>query len=78
MPSLTTFLVSASPNHPLQEYLTSLPLPNLATVTRQETLDYFNNTWALTELLLSSLQTDSPFYLQPYHQLRHPLIFYYG
>jgi len=60
------------------QVLTSLPLPNHATCTRQDVLDYFDNTWTLTELLFSSLQSDATFYLQPYHQLRQPLIFYYG
>jgi len=34
--------------------LTSLALPNLQTATRRETLDYFNNTWCLSELLFSA------------------------
>lgn len=36
--------------------MTSLPAPNLATVTRQQLLDYFDNTWTLTEVLFSALQ----------------------
>jgi len=59
-------------------WLSSLPLPNLQTVTRKQTLDYFNNTWTLTELLFSGIKGDMPMYMPPYHQLRHPLIFYYG
>ncbi len=55
----------------------SLSIPNLSTCTRQEVLDYFNNTWTLTELLFSSLIGDEPFYRPPYHGLRHPLIFYF-
>ncbi|MBP9090328.1 5-histidylcysteine sulfoxide synthase [bacterium] len=57
--------------------LYSLVMPNLATCTRQEALDYFNNTWTLSELLFSSLKGDEAFYRPPYHSLRHPLIFYY-
>ena len=58
--------------------LTSLPLPHLASCTRQQTLDYFDNSWTLTELLFSSLQGEEAFFRPPYHHLRHPMIFYYG
>ena len=57
--------------------LRSLCIPNLTTCSRQQLLDYFNNSWTLTELLFSSLAGDEPFYRPPYHALRHPLIFYY-
>ena len=60
-----------------QGKLHSLTPPNLATCTRDEVRDYFNNTWTLTELLFSSLIGEEPFYRPPYHGLRHPLIFYY-
>lgn len=36
--------------------LQSLKLPNLSTCTRAEALDYFDNTWTLTEVLFSALQ----------------------
>ena len=55
-----------------------MPQLDLATCTRQDVLNYFDNTWTLTEQLFASLQGESAFYLQNYHQLRHPLIFYYG
>ncbi|MBK8185355.1 MAG: 5-histidylcysteine sulfoxide synthase [Candidatus Competibacteraceae bacterium] len=58
--------------------LTSLPPPNLATCTRQQVLDYFDNTWTLTETLFSSLRGEEAFFRPPYHHLRHPMIFYYG
>ena len=58
--------------------LTSLPLPNLAVCTRQQALDYFDNSWTLTEVLFSGLQGEEAFYRPPYHSLRHPMIFYYG
>ena len=74
--------------------ITSLPLPNLATVTRQQALDYFDNTWTITEVLFSALQGapvtvittlcctpsasgEEAYYRPPYHNLRHPFIFYY-
>lgn len=57
--------------------LHSLEMPNLATCTRQQVRDYFDNTWTLTEVLFSSLIGDEPFYRPPYHALRHPLIFYF-
>lgn len=59
-------------------YLTSLPLVNCETATRKEMLNYFDNTWTLTEQLFSALQDEASFYLKPYHKLRHPLVFYYG
>lgn len=55
----------------------SLPLLNFNS-NRQQILDYFNNTWTLTEVLFSSLTSEEAFYRRPYHQLRHPLIFYYA
>lgn len=58
--------------------ITSLPLPDLSTCTRQEALAYFDNTWLLSEVLFSGLQGEEAFYRPPAHKLRHPLIFYYG
>jgi 5-histidylcysteine sulfoxide synthase/putative 4-mercaptohistidine N1-methyltranferase len=58
--------------------LTSLPLPSLETCTRQQTLDYFDNTWTLTEVLFSGLKGEEAFFRPPYHHLRHPMVFYYG
>jgi len=52
--------------------------PDLATVDRQGLLAYFKNAWAITETLFAGLQGEEPFYRPPYHDLRHPLIFYYG
>ena len=57
--------------------LSSLPLPNLQSCTRASVRDYFDNTWALTELLFSALNAEASFYCPPYHQLRHPMVFYY-
>jgi hypothetical protein len=56
----------------------SLPLPATEGFTRQGLLDYFDNCWALTEVLFACLQGADAFVRQPYHQLRHPMIFYYG
>lgn len=61
-----------------KKYLAALPLLNLQICTRQDVLDYFNNTWTLTEVLFSGLKHESTYMRPPYHQLRHPLIFYYG
>ncbi|HBW82937.1 MAG TPA: hypothetical protein DEF79_02730 [Gammaproteobacteria bacterium] len=55
----------------------SLPLLNL-TSGREAVLEYFENTWALTEQLFSSLASDEAYYVRPYHKTRHPLIFYYA
>lgn len=46
--------------------------------TREDLQKYFDNTWTLTEVLLGSLQGEDAFHVPPYHDLRHPLIFYYG
>jgi 5-histidylcysteine sulfoxide synthase len=58
--------------------ISSLPLINLTQCSRQAVLDYFDNTWTLTEVLFSALQGEEPFFRPPYHELRHPMIFYYG
>ena len=58
--------------------VSSLPLIDLSQCTRTDVLAYFDNTWTLTEVLFSALQSEEAFYRPPYHQLRHPLIFYYG
>ncbi|MBB5871739.1 5-histidylcysteine sulfoxide synthase [Allocatelliglobosispora scoriae] len=58
--------------------ITSLPLPDLSTCDRAAALDYFDNSWALTESLFAGLQSAEAFYRPPDHNLRHPLIFYYG
>lgn len=64
-------------NHEKQ-YLQSLPLLNLDICTRQDVLDYFDNEWTLTELLFQGLKNEEVYTRPPYHQLRHPLIFYFG
>ena len=55
----------------------SLPQVNL-NATRQQLRDYFDNTWTLTEVVFGALANNDAFYHQPYHKLRHPLIFYYA
>lgn len=57
--------------------LGALPPPNLAACTRAEVRAYFDNGWALTELLFAALTGEEAFYRPPYHDLRHPMIFYY-
>jgi 5-histidylcysteine sulfoxide synthase len=64
--------------HAEQNYLQALPLINLEICSRQDMIDYFNNTWTLTEVLFSGLKNESTYIRPPYHELRHPLIFYYG
>ena len=58
--------------------ISSLPLPDLSKCDRTAVLDYFDNSWALTETLFAGLQTTEAFYRPPSHNLRHPMIFYYG
>ncbi len=55
----------------------SLPLLNL-NASRREIRAYFDNSWALTEVLFSGLANAEAFYKRPYHQLRHPMIFYFA
>lgn len=63
---------------PERNALLALPLLNLKTCTRQDVLDYFNNSWTLTELLFRGLKNEDTYIRPPYHALRHPMIFYYG
>ncbi|MBY0355602.1 MAG: 5-histidylcysteine sulfoxide synthase [Rickettsiales bacterium] len=55
----------------------ALPQVSL-TASRTEILDYFNNGWTMTEVLFSGLRDDAAYVRRPYHQLRHPMIFYYA
>jgi len=60
-------------------YISSLPIFNYqAKNSRENLLHYFQNAWLLTEILFAGLRGAAPFYVPPYHNLRHPLIFYYG
>ena len=58
--------------------LYSLPQPYLENCTKKSLLDYFDNTWTLTESLFTCFRSEDGFYSPPPHGLRHPLIFYYG
>lgn len=59
--------------------LYSLPLITFdGGLTREKIQLYFDNTWTLTEVLLGCLQGEDAFMAPPHHELRHPLIFYYG
>lgn len=54
-------------------------LPQVATTaSRADVRAYFNNSWTLTEVLFSALQSEEAFCRPPAHGLRHPLIFYYA
>ena len=55
----------------------SLPVLDLGE-GRAAVLNYFRNTWQLTEELFSSLVSEEAYYRRPYHKTRHPLIFYYA
>lgn len=55
----------------------ALPFPSLKNCTRAEVQAYFDNGWTTTEVLFSALSEESDFLLAPYHNLRHPFIFYY-
>ena len=61
--------------------LASLKAPDLrerGPELRDTLEDYFENGWALTEVLFSSLRGPEAYYRPPAHGLRHPLVFYYG
>lgn len=54
-------------------------LPQISTTaSRAELQDYFDNGWALTELLFSSLTSEAAFYARAYHKLRMPMLFYFA
>ncbi|HEU5048449.1 MAG TPA: 5-histidylcysteine sulfoxide synthase [Rickettsiales bacterium] len=57
--------------------LHSLPQLDLG-ASRGEFLAYFDNGWALTEMLFSALKNEAAYIVRPYHKLRHPMIFYYA
>lgn len=57
--------------------LPQITFPNGKT-TKKALQDYFDNTWTITEALLGCLQGEEAFHVPPYHDLRHPMIFYYG
>ncbi len=50
---------------------------NLRRATNAEVMEYFQNTWDLTDTLFSALRDDSVFYAIP-DKLRRPLIFYFA
>ena len=52
----------------------SLPQLNLKNCTKQALTDYFVNSWAITESLLSCLRDEEAFMRPPYHELRHPMV----
>lgn len=63
--------------HPASGTLKSLPIFNFENADREAVLSYFDNGWTLSELLFSALNGEEGFYRPPYHELRHPLVFYY-
>ena len=58
-------------------FIRSLPQVSL-NATRQQLRDYFDNSWTVTEVMFDGLTNNGAFYQQPYHKLRHPMIFYYA
>jgi len=56
----------------------SLPLLDLKNCSKEAVRNYFDNTWTMTEVLYASIQGPDSFSTPPPHNLRHPLIFYYG
>jgi 5-histidylcysteine sulfoxide synthase/putative 4-mercaptohistidine N1-methyltranferase len=56
----------------------SVAAVNTVQYTRASVIAAFENSWLLTEALFSALQGEAVFSLKQYHNLRHPLIFYYA
>jgi hypothetical protein len=54
------------------------PLPVLTRSTREEVLAYFENGWTITETLFAGLVGEEAFVRPPWHDLRHPMVFYYA
>uniref|UniRef100_A0AAV1VGB5 Sulfatase-modifying factor enzyme domain-containing protein n=1 Tax=Peronospora matthiolae TaxID=2874970 RepID=A0AAV1VGB5_9STRA len=58
--------------------LSAVRTPDLRSCSHRDLLDYLDNTWVMTDALFATLQGERAFLTPPPHQLRHPLIFYYG
>lgn len=58
-------------------HIHALPQLNL-NASRRAIRDYFDNGWTMTEVLFNGLANEEAFYKRPYHQLRHPMIFYFA
>jgi hypothetical protein len=54
----------------------SLAKCHLSKATREDVMEYFHNTWGITDTLFSALRDDSVFYAVP-DKLRRPLCFYF-
>lgn len=59
-------------------HLSAIPQVTLKDITEEKLRNYFDNSWLQTEVLFASLNSEEAFYRPPYHNLRHPMIFYYG
>jgi 5-histidylcysteine sulfoxide synthase len=60
-----------------KEKLNSMPPVQINSVKRTDLIEYFKNSWLMTEYLFSSIKEVDSFYINP-DPRRHPLIFYYG
>lgn len=60
-----------------KELLNSVVPVKLNAIERIELIDYFTNSWHLTEYLFSSIKETEYLYINP-DPRRHPLIFYFG
>lgn len=70
-----TSLTHAAPN-PTFKSLTS-KYTNLSKATKAEVLEYFHNSWNLTDTLFTGLKNDSVYFMVP-DRLRRPLTFYFA
>ena len=58
--------------------LKSIILPPFNKFNKKIFINYFKNSFGLTEVLFSSIAKEEGFFTPPPHNLRHPLIFYYA
>lgn len=61
----------------ISKKLNSITPVRINSVKRADLIDYFKNSWLMTEYLFSSIKEVDSLYINP-DPRRHPLIFYYG
>jgi 5-histidylcysteine sulfoxide synthase/putative 4-mercaptohistidine N1-methyltranferase len=71
-------VLGACPGVDADGVLHGLPIPDWRRATRDDVLAYFENGWTITETLFAGLVGEEAFVRPPWHDLRHPMIFYYA
>ncbi len=75
-PQYTGIHPASAPGMAADNTLSSLKLVSCH-ASRRELQEYFDNGWALTEMLFSGLK-EGALYARAPHKLRHPMVFYYA